>query len=171
MTDSKPRSPTSGASSTDELLEQISANTRETLRYARLRFLGTWLCLGLLAMLTGLAIVLATETAKTNLEQTNDIARVSSDTADAAKKQSEDTVAYLRGEQGIPGVPGANGKNGTPGQPSSEPGPKGEPGREGAATAAPAQPAPWAPWGPLGALERPGPMVPPEPPARPVRTA
>ena len=55
MTGSKPRSPTSGASSTDELLEQISENTRETLRYARLRFLGTWLCLGLLAMLTGVA--------------------------------------------------------------------------------------------------------------------
>ena len=104
-----------------DLLEEISQNTREALHYARMRFLGTWVVVALLAILTGLAITLTVETAKTNLKQTDDIARVSSTTADAAKKQSEDTVAYLKGEQGIPGVPGANGQDGTPGQPSSQP--------------------------------------------------
>ena len=31
------------------------------------------------------------------------------DKAGAAKQQSDDVVAYLRGEQGIPGVPGKSG--------------------------------------------------------------
>ena len=52
-------------------------------------------------------------------------------TATAAKTQSEETVAYLRGDQGIPGVPGANGQDGTPGQPSSQPGPPGTAGAKG----------------------------------------
>ena len=116
---------------TDELLKQISENTRDALHYARMRFLGTWLVVALLAMLTAVALIVASEASKTNTKQATDIAKVSSDTADAAKAQSDQTVAYLRGEQGIPGVPGANGKNGSPGQPSSEPGPKGDTGATG----------------------------------------
>ena len=114
---------------TNELLKQISDNTQAALRYARMRFLGTWLAVGLLALLTCIALLLASENAKTNLKQTNDIANVAHDTADEARAQSDQTVAYLRGEQGIPGVPGANGKDGTPGQPSSTPGPAGPTGK------------------------------------------
>lgn len=118
-------------SDVDQILEQISKNTRDALRYSRMRFLSTWIAVALLAILTAIALNLAIGSAQTNLEQTDDIARVSADTADAAKEQSDQTVAYLRGEQGIPGVPGANGQDGTPGQPSSEPGPQGEPGPAG----------------------------------------
>ena len=119
-------------SSTDELLAEISENTRRTLHYSRARFLATWLVVALLAMLTGVAIILANNAAETNLKQTDDIARVANHTAKTASAQSDQTVAYLRGETGIPGVPGANGKNGSPGQPSSEPGPKGDTGATGA---------------------------------------
>jgi hypothetical protein len=122
----------------NNLLDEIANNTKMALRYSRLRFLATWLIVGLLAMLTCIALILAQRNAKVNLKQTDDIARVAnvsakqaSTTADAAAKQSDDTVKYLKGEQGIPGVPGANGVDGAPGQPSSQPGPEGPTGPKG----------------------------------------
>jgi type II secretory pathway pseudopilin PulG len=117
--------------SPDDLLEQISDNTRQALRYARLRFLGTWIAVALLAVLTGIALFATGRNTRTDLQQTEDIARVAHTTADQAKTQGDDTVAYLKGDQGIPGVPGANGQDGSPGLPSAEAGPQGAPGAKG----------------------------------------
>lgn len=143
---------------TDEILQQISDNTRLALRYARLRFLATWVAVGVLAILTGAAIILASENAHTNQEQTSAIAKVSSKTADSAKDQSDQIILYLQGKQGIPGVPGANGKDGEPGQPGSvpselPPGPAGPKGDTGPASTTP------GPAGPAGASSSvPGPI-------------
>ena len=146
----------------DELLTQIQDNTRRALWYARSRFLGTWTAVALLALLTGVALTVAGRSAKTNLQQTEDIARVADTTADqaattaeGAAESNEQVVAFLRGEQGIPGVPGANGQDGTPGQPGSAgnlgpPGPAGEQGEPGDS-------------GPAGATGPEGAAVPGEP--------
>lgn len=144
MTDLEQKTTTSNA---DELLEQISNNTALALRYSRLRFLGTWIVIALLAILTAIALSLAIHSAGTNLQQTDDIARVADDNAQAAKESTDDVVKYLKGEQGIPGVPGANGVDGTPGQPSSEPGPAGKDGPKGDTGAM----GPIGPTGPQGA--------------------
>ena len=108
----------------ERLLDELG---RKPLDYSRRRFLGTWLALGTLAILTGVALTLAIRNADTNLEQTDDIARVAQSTADGAQESTDDVVRFLRGEQGIPGVPGANGEDGTPGQPgaSAQPGDRG----------------------------------------------
>jgi hypothetical protein len=113
------------------LLTEVQKGNRSMLRYARMRLLATWMVIGLLAILTAVALSAANRATKTNLDQTEDIARVSQQTADAAAKGNEQTVAYLKGEQGIPGVPGANGQDGAPGLPSSVPGPTGSPGPKG----------------------------------------
>jgi hypothetical protein len=142
----------------DALLAEIAAQGREMLRYARLRFLATWLAVALLAVLTSAALVSTGRNAKTNLEQTDDIARVANATADEAQKTSDDTLNYLQGEQGLPGVPGASGVDGTPGLPGSsgepgEQGPKGETGQQGQAGAqgTPGQQGPQGQPGPLAA--------------------
>jgi Collagen triple helix repeat (20 copies) len=136
----------------DELLTRQDQQNKRVLRYMRYRLLGTWLAVALLAILTCAALVALGENARTDLEQTDDIAVLASDTADAAKEQSDNTVAYLRGDQGIPGVPGANGVDGTPGQPSSEPGPQGEAGPAGEPGSAgePGRPGAFGPVGPAG---------------------
>ena len=116
----------------DQLTNQLQANNKRTLGYSRSRFLWTWLAIGLLAILTCFTILLALRNADTNLEQTDDIARVAQTTADSAQQSSDDIVAYMRGEQGIPGVPGTDGQDGTPGQPgAAEAGEPGEPGDQG----------------------------------------
>lgn len=40
----------------DRLFDELGIQGRQTLRYVRARFLGTWLALALLALLTGLAL-------------------------------------------------------------------------------------------------------------------
>ena len=115
----------------DQLFEELRKSNRQVLHYTRSRMLGTWLAVALLALFTGIALSLALRAADTNLQQTDDIARVANTTADAAAKQSQDTIDYLKGDQGIPGVPGADGQDGTPGQPSSQPGPRGPMGQAG----------------------------------------
>jgi Collagen triple helix repeat (20 copies) len=151
LTDSPQKTTTSSA---DDLLEQIASNTAQTLRYARYRFLATWLALGLLAILTCVALIVAGNSARTNFEQTDDIARVADDNATEAKESTDDVVKYLRGEQGIPGVPGANGQPGTPGQPSDQgpAGPKGDKGDKG----------PMGPIGPAGPAGAAGAVMSPE---------
>jgi hypothetical protein len=131
-----------------DTFERLAESQRDVLHYSRARFLATWFCVGLLAVMTGLSLIAATRNARTDLEQTDEIARVASTTADAANKQADQTTAYLKGDTGIPGVPGANGTDGTPGLPSSEPGPKGEPGPAGDPGAAGSQ----GPAGPQGAF-------------------
>ena len=139
------------------------------MHYVRSRFLWTWLAIGCLALLTGFALVLATQTAETNLKQTDDIARLAKQTstqadttATAAKEQSDQTVAYLRGEQGIPGVPGSNGVDGTPGQLSSVAGPPGPKGADGEAGSpgTPGTTGTAGPVGPSGAFGAIGPVGP-----------
>ena len=110
----------------ERLLDELG---RKPLDYSRRRFLWTWLAVGVLAIMTGIALISAGRTAETNLEQTDDIARVADQTADAAQASTDQVVSFLRGEQGIPGVPGANGEDGTPGQPGTG---ASEPGRQGA---------------------------------------
>jgi Collagen triple helix repeat (20 copies) len=122
----------------DDLYEEIRQQGKQTLRYTRMRLLGTWLAIALLALLTAVTLIAASRNAQTDLDQTQDIAVLASDNADAATvdahQASDDTdeiTAYLRGEQGIPGVPGTNGQDGSPGLPSSEPGPRGPQGANG----------------------------------------
>jgi hypothetical protein len=90
----------------------------------RRRFLWTWLLLGALAFVVGASLWLTIQTAADQ----NDLSLAA---AEDAQQTSDDTVAYLRGEQGIAGVPGANGVDGTPGLPGT--GEPGEPGTPGAA--------------------------------------
>lgn len=116
-----------------QLTDQLQKGNKQTLHYSRSRFLMTWLALGLLAILIGITMLVALRQADTNLQQTDDIARVANTTADAAVEDTDQIVAYMRGEQGIPGVPGANGVDGSPGLPgeSGTPGPEGPPGDPG----------------------------------------
>ena len=117
----------------DRILNEIRNSNKQVLQYSRRRLLATWAAVAILAILTGLAIWLALRNASTNLDQTDDIARVANITAQEAKDTSDKTVAYMKGEQGIPGVPGANGVDGAPGLPggSGEAGPKGDKGDKG----------------------------------------
>ena len=141
-----------------QLADNINEGNRQTLHYARSRLLATWLAVALLAILTSVALLLAIRNADTNLEQTDDIARVASTTADQADQDTDDITAYLRGEQGIPGVPGSNGTDGTPGLPSSQPGPagsKGDKGDVGSAGAA-GMAGSAGPAGPMGTAGMPG---------------
>jgi hypothetical protein len=115
----------------EQLLEEVKKGNKATLRYSRMRLLATWLAIALLAILTACALALAMNAADTNLEQTDDIARLANANATHASQQTDDITKYLKGEQGIPGVPGADGSDGAPGLPSSVPGPEGEPGRPG----------------------------------------
>jgi hypothetical protein len=96
----------------------------------RHRFLWTWAAVGALAFVVGGSLYLSIRTAA-------DQADLAQTTADAAVKTSDGTVAYLRGEQGIPGVPGSDGVEGTPGLPGTmgeqgERGPTGPRGPKGA---------------------------------------
>jgi Collagen triple helix repeat (20 copies) len=125
LTDKKPE-PTDFS----DLAGQVDKGNKQVLHYSRSRFLMTWLALGGLAILIGITMLVAIQTADTNLEQTDDIARVANTTADAAAQDTDDIVAYMRGEQGIPGVPGTSGEDGTPGLPGGS-GEPGEPGPEG----------------------------------------
>lgn len=112
----------------------------QTARVNRKRFLWTWALLGGLAFMLSLALFLSIDTAADQ----NDLAREQSDLAkkqaQTAQDTSNQTLAYLRGEQGIPGVPGSSGVEGTPGLPGSQgekgpegpPGPKGDTGASGA---------------------------------------
>ena len=138
--------------------------SKETLRYSRERFLGTWLALSLLALLAGLALWLSIDTAREQDDQTEEVAMQASETADGAQQSSEEIVSYMQGDSGLPGVPGEDGQEGEPGLPSSEPGPQGEPGEQGepgtpgaAGTAGPmgvagtaGSPGPAGPAGPVG---------------------
>ena len=143
----------------DPLIERAKQGNKQTLRYSRSRFLMTWLGIALLALLTSVALLVAIRASTTNFEQTQDIARVADTTATAAAEDTDDVVAYLRGEQGIPGVPGADGVDGTPGQPSSEPGPEGPRGNPGDPGPAGTAGAPGA-VGPTGAFGALGPVGP-----------
>ena len=78
----------------------------------RRRFLWTWVLLGALAFVVGASLWLSIQTAA-------DQSELSLSAAKDAQQTSDDTVAYLRGEQGIPGVPGESGVDGTPGLPGS----------------------------------------------------
>lgn len=127
---------------TEDLAEKMDQQARRTLEYGRHRFLWTWLCMALLALLIGVALEVSVNTAK----KQNDTVAMTADTAnaksDANTASNEEITKYLKGEQGIPGVPGANGTDGAPGQPGSIPsdlppgpagpqGPKGEKGTSG----------------------------------------
>ena len=119
----------------DQMADQLGKGTEHVLGYSRKRFLATWLAVALLALLVGIALFLSATASDDAKEASSDAQHAS----DLALKQSDQTLAYLRGEQGIPGVPGSNGEDGTPGLPGSggEPGergpagPRGEPGAEG----------------------------------------
>ena len=71
----------------DRLLDELG---RRPLDYSRKRFLWTWIAVGVLAVLTGLALISASRSTDTNLEQTEDIARVADQTADAAQQSADD---------------------------------------------------------------------------------
>ena len=116
----------------NKLLDQIQANTRRALRYARSRFLGTWLALSLLALIAGLSFWLGLDNAQDQNDLTHEVAMQADETATKGADQSDQILRFLRGEEGIPGVPGANGEDGTPGQPGSE-GTPGESGERGPA--------------------------------------
>jgi hypothetical protein len=118
------------------LLDQIGYQTKQSLHYSRRRFLGTWLVVAILAILTSVSLIVAVNTAYRQNKQTHTVAVNASDTADSAQANTEKIFLYLEGKQGIPGVPGANGKDGTPGLPSSTPGPQGAKGAKGAKGAA-----------------------------------
>jgi hypothetical protein len=92
------------------------------------RFYTTWLLIAVLALMSSVALIISTQTQ-------NDVAQNAKATADHASAQSDQVVAYMRGEAGIPGVPGSNGEDGQPGLPGSKgaTGPKGETGPAGAA--------------------------------------
>ena len=105
----------------NEALDQLNATTRETLHYSRRRFLGTWLALASLAILTAVALWVAVDTAHTQNQVVHLSASNASHKAKTAQESSDQIVLYLQGKQGIPGVPGANGKDGAPGQPGSVP--------------------------------------------------
>lgn len=139
----------------DELAMKQSMANVEALRYSRKRFLWTWLALGLLAFLVGGAAFFALRANDTNLEQTDDIARLARASAHKANQSTDDITAYLRGEQGIAGVPGTNGQDGSPGQPGAGepggPGPKGDQGEAGSPGAPGAQ-GPSGPSGPMGSV-------------------
>ena len=132
----------------DELAGELASSSARTLRYARDRFLGTWLALALLALGVAILFLAWRGQSDTDHEQSRDIAELADEKAVAAQQSSDQVVDYLQGEQGIPGVPGANGEPGTPGQPGS-----GDAGTAGAR--GPAGPAgavgPIGPEGPLGA--------------------
>lgn len=116
-----------------QMVDQIEKGNKHILQYSRLRFLATWLAVACLAIMTCAALVSASRNAQTDIEQTDDIARVANTTAESAEQDTDDIVAYMRGEQGIPGVPGSNGTDGSPGLPggSGEPGPEGPKGDKG----------------------------------------
>jgi hypothetical protein len=92
------------------------------------RFYTTWLLIAILALMSSIALIISTQTQ-------NDVAQSAKTAADHASAQSDQVVAYMRGEAGIPGVPGSNGEDGQPGLPGSKgaTGPKGETGPPGAA--------------------------------------
>lgn len=115
----------------DDLYSQLARQNKEAMRYTRMRLLATWLAVALLAVLTGVTLIATGQNTQTDIQQTEDIARVANTTADHASAQADQTTAYLKGDTGIPGVPGSNGQDGSPGLPSSEPGPKGEAGPKG----------------------------------------
>ena len=142
------------------LLDRFDEQNRQALQYGRHRFLWTWLAVGLLAMLTAVALEVAIRTAHRQNESVKVTASDASATADSAQASNDEVVKYLKGEQGIPGVPGANGTTGSPGLPSSEPGPEGPRGVAGpagpAGTAGPAGAASTVP-GPAGATGTAGP--------------
>ena len=136
---------------TKDLAERMDAQARRTLEYGRHRFLWTWLCMGALALLIGVALEVSVNTAKKQNETVAMTADTANTKADANTASNEEITKYLKGEQGIPGVPGANGKNGAPGQPGSvpsdlPPGPAGPPGKAGSE----------GPVGPAGAIGAPG---------------
>ena len=131
----------------DALYEQIAKQGRRNLQYARTRLLGTWLAVGLLAILTAIALQAAADNAKTDNEQSKEIARVANTTAEEAAQGTDQVVSYMRGETGVAGVPGENGVDGTPGLPSSSPGPEGPEGPPGD----PGTPGTSGPAGPTGA--------------------
>lgn len=122
----------------EELFAEGQALQKQIQDINRRRFLGTWMAITVLALLTALAVFLSVHGQAQDSEQTQDIARLASaqsrvanTQAKAAKEQSNDIVKYLRGEQGINGVPGSNGVNGTPGLPGN-PGDQGDKGDTGA---------------------------------------
>lgn len=121
---------------TDDLSEKMDEQARRTLAYGRNRFLWTWLCMALLALLIGVALEISAKTAKNQNETVKVTADTANGKADANKKTNDEITKYLKGEQGIAGVPGANGKDGAPGQPGSipsdlPPGPAGPAGPRG----------------------------------------
>lgn len=123
----------------EDLATKMDDQARRTLEYGRHRFLWTWLCMALLALLIGLALLVSVDTAKNQNETVKMTADTANAKSDANTASNEEITKYLKGEQGIPGVPGANGKNGAPGQPGSVPsdlppgpiGPKGATGATG----------------------------------------
>lgn len=152
-----------------QLVTEISDNNQRVLGYSRRRFLWTWLALGLLGLMTAVAIWLAIRSVEQSQKTTEAVAAQARHTADGAQESNDQIVAYMRGEQGIPGVPGANGQDGSPGMPGSSgtpgaegpKGPKGDTGPAGAAGTAGSQgPAGTAgavgPQGPQGAQGDPG---------------
>ena len=159
MEDEKPKT-------VDDLFKEISRQGTQTLRYTRMRLLGTWMAIALLAVLTAVTLIATDRNAQTDLDQTEEIAVLASNNADAATvdanqatADTDEITAYLRGEQGIPGVPGENGEDGSPGLPS-EPGPRGPQGLNG-------DPGPSGPMGPLGPSGSTGTSGPPGTPGIP----
>ena len=137
------------------------------MEYSRRRFLGTWIALGCLAILTAIALIAGANNADTNNDQTEDIARLANDRSKSNAANIEDTQAYLRGDQGLPGVPGASGVPGTPGLPGTAP--DGEPGAPGD-IGSPGIPGEQGPPGPIGETGSIGPIGPEGPLGQPGET-
>ena len=119
-----------------ELLERGTEAAQASAQGTRRRFLFTWLGLGLLGLLTGIALWQAGRNADDIDANARALSEEAKKDAAVAQQSSDDVVSYLRGETGIPGVEGADGQDGTPGLPGSagepgEPGPRGEPGTAG----------------------------------------
>lgn len=117
----------------------IQGRQAATGRITQRRFLWTWLAGGAVALLAGVAMLLA-------IKASND-----------AQDKATQVVQYLKGEQGIPGVPGANGEIGAPGNPGARgpigpQGPTGPPGDSGPTGPASTES------GPQGTTGNPGPQ-------------
>ncbi len=99
----------------NDLLDEINRNTRQTLKYSRRRFLGTWLAVALMSILIALALWLSVTTAHRQNQTAHLTASSAKQKATTAQESSDQIVLYLQGKQGLPGVPGANGKDGNAG--------------------------------------------------------
>ena len=67
------------------LAERLAAGSAAALAYSRHRFIGTWVLVGVVAVLTGVALVLVGREGDTNDEQARELAQLADEKASAAQ--------------------------------------------------------------------------------------